>query len=191
MQDRRGIPPQSGRSLSAYELDEQEKLTYGSFVLIFVLYVLRIAAMVKPTTKKPKDLRELLDRHDEALNNIKIATRERRKVERAIREWVGAQLAPTYEQWSPRLGEVAVCVNLRKTSRFAYRLYVRELYGTWVNFNEGENSRAYTRFNLGDYQKYFKHDKDLVGVEFIVPAHEYEDHVRHWFDLPKLERLDN
>ncbi|HRI68849.1 MAG TPA: hypothetical protein PK156_31685 [Polyangium sp.] len=191
MQDRRGIPLQSGQGSSAYELDEQEKLTCASFVLIFVTYVLRFVAMVEPTTKKPNALRELLDRHDEAINNIKIATRECRKLEGAIREWVGAQLAPTYEQWSPRLGEVAVCVNLRKTSRFAYRLYVRELYGTWVNFNEGENSQAYTRFNLGDYQKYFKHNKDLVGVEFIVPAHEYERHVRHWFDLPKLEGLDN
>ena len=155
------------------------------------MLMLRLVAMVKPTTKKPKALRELLDRHDEAINTIKIATRERRKVETAIREWVGAQLAPTYEQWSPRLGEVAVCVNLGRTSKFAYRLYVRELYGTWVNFNEGENSRAYTRFDLGDYQKYFKHKKDQIGVEFIVPAREYEHHVRHWFDLPELERLDD
>lgn len=163
----------------------------SSFVWILVPRRLRFAAMVKPTPKKPKAIRELLERHDEAINNIKKIDRECQKVERAIREWVGAQLAPTYEQWSPRLGEVAVCVNLRKTHRFVYRLYVRELYGTWVNFNEGENSHAYTRFNLGDYQKYFEHKKDRIGIEFIVPAHAYEHHVRHWFDLPKLERIED
>jgi hypothetical protein len=149
----------------------------------------RFTAMVKQTTRKTEAIRNLLERHDEAINNVKNATNDLRKVESAIRKWVGGQLAATYEQWSPRIGEVAVYVILGETSKFAYRLYVRELHGTWVKFNEGENSQAYTRFNLGDYNKYFKDREDQIGIEFIVPAHAYEHHVRQWFGLPKLDKL--
>jgi hypothetical protein len=146
--------------------------------------------MVKQTSQKNEAILNLVAQHDDAIKKIKNATKGLRKVESAIRTWVGNQLESTYAQWLPRIGEVAVYVVVSEASTFAYKLYVRELHGTWVRFNEGENSHAYTRFDLGNYQKYFKDGKEDTSVEFIVPALVYEQQARHWFGLPKLDKLE-
>jgi hypothetical protein len=146
--------------------------------------------MGKRTSKKDEVISSLIEKHDAAIEQIEKATKELGKVERAMQKWVGKQLDPIYAQWSPRIGEVAVCVILNESNKYAYKLHVCELRGTWVRFNEGENSHAYTRFDLGNYQKYFTNDKDKSGVEFIVPALVYEQQARHWFDLPKFDDLE-
>lgn len=176
---------------STYEFDDQEKHWRAIFPAFCGNACGNVLGMHGQTTKKTDAIRLLLERHAEAANNITTATKEFHKTEAAIRKWLGVELAPFYEQWLPRIGEDAVHVFIGETRKFADKMHVHEMFGTWINFGKDNPDRWCMRFELGNYKKYFKADKDLVAIEFIVPVQVYEHHVRVWFGLPKYAKLES
>ncbi len=142
-----------------------------------------VVAMGNQTNKKNDAIRELLERYDEAADNIKKATKKLREVEGAIRQWIGDHVGPIYDNWTPKVGDVAVYIVMSEASRYAYRLRVHELRGRYVVFTEEDNPDVRVRFDLEHYEKYFAAEGHSESVELIVPSAVYDQEVRHWFGL--------
>jgi len=141
--------------------------------------------MGNQTKTKNDGIRELLERQDEAADDIKKAIKKLRKVERAIRQWIGDHVGPIYDNWMPNVGDVAVYIIMSDASKNAYRLRVHERRGKYVVFTEEDNPHARVRFDLEHYEKYFSGEGDGESVELIVPSAAYDQEVRHWFGLQK------
>ncbi len=131
------------------------------------------------------EMREWIDQRSKAVENIHHAFEKLRKIEGILRRQLGEHVGRFYENWSPKVGDVAVYIKLIDDHECATRVLVKQVRGKCIVFVEEDNDRARIHFDLEHYRDCFSEECDSERVELVVPAAAYDEEVRHWFGMRK------
>ncbi len=148
--------------------------------------------MATESTAQDSEIRELLKRRKDAIEELEKASKGLRTVESRIGRWLVQHLGGIYASWSPQVGDRAVRIVFSGEKPSASLLLVREVYGKTITLAADLNSKWRIRLDLEHFQRHLPDedddDEDRQFLEIIVPTDAYDDEVRHWLGLRKSAR---
>lgn len=87
-------------------------------------------------------------------------------------------LLSLYESWHPRLGEIAMVINLERD--YCFEVIIRSVDGYRVRAQEGKKD-AYHIFDLNPRVEEYE------AASFVIPKQNYEDDIKKLFELRFLQ----
>ncbi len=87
-------------------------------------------------------------------------------------------LLSLYEGWRPRLGEIAMVINLERN--YCFEVIIRGVDGYNVRAQEGEKA-VYHNFDLNPKLEEYE------VASFVIPKQSYDDDIKEHFELRFLQ----